>query len=564
MTKHQNRERLLTILCALIIGVSVLVINLRWNPLNGPVLQSDSGVYAYIGSALARGQVLYRDVWEQKPPVGFYLDALAVRLMGQTPWAIWWLDWTWLALAAILLMLLIRRMMGLIPALLASLVFISGALYPAYYGGGNLMEIYGFVPQVLAIAAAFGFFATRRIRWVFLCGLMTGMAFMTKQTTISLGAASAGVILLMSLLWRDIRNFFLRGLAFAGGFLLPLGLAALYWSATGAFQAFVAGVFTYSMAYTEIGLPFQLNVKNTVETFFPTLYISWLYYLACAAFLLFIPGNFWLFFRLLLPKTHQSADSPSNQIPPVEMTMLVVFLALPFELVMTSLGGRDLLHYFLTLLPALAITCAYILWKTIFYLRGEDKQPLVWRRMLGGLGLLLSLGALTWSAAALVQDAPTAVQLESFPRIFSDQYSVGDLANYILANTSPNDSILIWHIQVAPYFTTNRHPPQRIVFPAELFIPVNQAQGNLEEFLGELKKTPPRLIIVQEKSSISMPFVNIPVDQMCPKGICIPELAAALQNPGAVEELNVLRQYFLAHYTLATEVDDWLIYQRLP
>jgi hypothetical protein len=545
-------------------GAFVLVLHLPWSPLFYSVVESDSGVYAYIGSAIVRGQVPYRDVWEQKPPIGFYLDALAVRLMGPSPWAIWWLDLIWIVLAAVLLMLVLRKMIGLLPAFLASLIFVAGVMVPANFGGGNLMEIYSFVPQVLVIAAAYGFFATRRKRWVFLVGLLTGLAFMTKQTTIALGLASLFTILLMSLLWREGKSLFLHLVFFTLGFVLPLGIATVYWSAVGALNTFVAGVFLYSLKYVGVGAPFLWSVKHTALNVFPQLFISKLYAIACCAFLLYATENAKPFFRLLSPQSGACADSTNDRIPPAELTMLVIFVALPIELVLTSLGGRNFGHYFLTLLPAVTIAIAYIIWKATTFVKGRQYSLRKQSTWLGVGSLVLALGAVLWWASALAQDVPSTAQLESFPRIFSNQYTLGDIGDYIVANTTPADPVLIWHIHLGIDFTTNRRAPQRILFPAELFIPVDQAQGNLKEFLGQMEQTPPKLIVVQKVSSISLPFVNVPVDQMCPNGACIPELAASIKNPGTIAELEEFRQYFLAHYFLKTQIDDWLIYERLP
>lgn len=561
--KLLRREGLQTALCTFVVGAIVLVLNLPWSPLFTPVVDSDSGVYAYIGSAIVRGQVPYRDVWTQKPPIGFYLDALAVRLMGQTPWAIWWLDLIWIALAAVLLMLVLRKM-GLLPGFLASLIFVAGVMVPANFQRGNLMEIYGFVPQILVIAAAYAFFATQRKRWVFLAGLLTGLAFMTKQTTIALGLAAVIAFLLMSLLWREGKALFLRLLFFALGFVLPLGIAIVYWSAVGALNAFVAGVFLYDLNYVGVGAPFLWSVKHTALSVFPQLFVSKLYTIACCAFLLYVTENAKPFLRLLSTRSGAHPDSSDDRIPPVELTMLVIFIALPIELVLTSLGGRNLGHYFLTLLPAVTTAIAYIVWKAATFVKGRQYALHKQSTWLGVGSLLLMLGAVLWSASALAQDAPSVSQLESFPRIFSGQYTLGDVEDYILANTTPADPVLIWHVHLGIDFTTNRRTPQRILFPAELFIPVDQAKDNLEEFLGQLEKSPPKLIVVQKVSSIGLPFVNVPVDQMCPHGACIPELAAAIKNPGTVAGLEEFRQYFLAHYALKIQIDDWLIYERLP
>ena len=43
--------------------------------------------------------------------------------------------------------------------------------------------------------------------------------------------------------------------------------------------------------------------------------------------------------------------APPEEIHPVELTMLAVFIALPIEIVFASLGARNFGHYYLTLLP---------------------------------------------------------------------------------------------------------------------------------------------------------------------------------------------------------------------
>jgi hypothetical protein len=166
--------------------------------------------------------------------------------------------------------------------------------------------------------------------------------------------------------------------------------------------------------------------------------------------------------------------------------------------------------------------------------------------------------------AAAAGEMPTRAQLTALPNIFSRRYENGAMLNYILASTGPDDPVLVWHIHLEINFILNRRPPQRILFPAQLFLPSGGSRSRLAEFLDEMDANPPKFIIVQTTSSIGLPFVNVPVDQMCPAGACIPEMAAAMKRPNTGIELQELRDYFLAHYTLNTQFDDWLVYKRSP
>ena len=51
-------------------------------------LDCDEAAYAYIGHRLLRGDVMYRDLTENKPPLGYWLYALAVAIGGYNELAI--------------------------------------------------------------------------------------------------------------------------------------------------------------------------------------------------------------------------------------------------------------------------------------------------------------------------------------------------------------------------------------------------------------------------------------------------------------------------------------------
>ncbi|MFH2102373.1 MAG: glycosyltransferase family 39 protein [Chloroflexota bacterium] len=553
------RTAALVVLCILLLGGVVLILNLPWSPaFEG--LGPDSGVYAYIGSAIVDGQVPYRDVWEHKPPIGFYLDALAVLLLGQNPWAIWWLNLTWIALSATAFLLIIRKMMGLLTGFIASLVFVLGVMFPEIFQGGNLLEIYALLPQVLTIGVAYTFFSTRQDRWILLFGLLTGIGFMTKQTTIALGGSALLTVILVAAFQREFKSLWRRVFYFGAGFLIPLGIAILYWTSVGGLDEFLAGVFLYNFAYVGVGAPFLWSIKNTFLNVFPKMFISKLYYIASLSFIVFLADNFYRFQNHYLPRRESNSSPASANPPAVELTILTAYLALPIELVFTSLGGRNFGHYFLTILPAVTTVTAYVIWKNLVPHR--DLAPGTRGRKPLRLGwLFLGVGVLVWSLGALQTVLPTGEHLASLPNITSQDYELSDIEKYILSRTEPDDRVLVWHVHLSMNFNTDRRPPQRILFPAELFIPVGRAKNNLDDFLEELEANPAALIIVQENSSLGLPFVDVPVEEMCPNDACMPELAAGLHRSGVLEALERFRQYFLDNYTFDAQIHDWIVYR---
>lgn len=559
MKNSSRRETVLAVLCIVLLGIVILCLNLPWSPVHKG-LGPDSGLFAYIGSAIVKGQVPYLDMWDHKPPVAFYLNALAVLLFGQTPWAIWWFNLIWITFSVIAFLFVIRKMMGWLAAFSSSLVFLLAVMNPAIFQGGNLTEIYGLLFQVLVVGTAYHFLTTKQDRWVFLAGLLTGLAFMTKPTTVALGLSCGTVILGMSLVRREFKSLWQRSICFAAGLLMPIGVGALYWFIMGALNEFLAASIIYNLGYVGTGAPFLWSIKHTVLSVFPGMFISKIYWIAAIAFLPYIFINFRKLVQFLVPDRKRVERALGEILSPVETTMLAIFVTLPIELVFASLGGRNFGHYFLSLVPAVATVIAYIVWKLTTSLQNLSHKRGVISLSLVACWVLLTAGVFLWSGTALRGELPTRGQWESLSSVFNDRYPMGKLEKYVMESTGPEDPVLVWHIHLGINFTTNRRPPQRILFPANIFIPADRAKSNLDEFLVQLEADPPKLILVQEVSSIGMPFVNIPIEEMCLKG-CIPGLAEAMQHADVLANLATFRDYFLENYTYDTKIYDWIVYR---
>jgi hypothetical protein len=46
----------------------------------------DSGVFLYAGWRITEGDIPYRDIWDHKPPVIFYINALGLSLTKGSRW----------------------------------------------------------------------------------------------------------------------------------------------------------------------------------------------------------------------------------------------------------------------------------------------------------------------------------------------------------------------------------------------------------------------------------------------------------------------------------------------
>ena len=100
----------------------------------------DQGLFASAARALARGEVLYRDVWDQKPPAIFLTYLLAFNVFGWTPAAIAWLDLVVSAMTTLVLLSIVRRLNGSVMGLTAAGLFAALTMPSWLYRHGGFLE----------------------------------------------------------------------------------------------------------------------------------------------------------------------------------------------------------------------------------------------------------------------------------------------------------------------------------------------------------------------------------------------------------------------------------------
>jgi 4-amino-4-deoxy-L-arabinose transferase-like glycosyltransferase len=611
-TKNKPVVLVFAFLALTMAGFLVIWLNLSWRPDIGQ-LPPDSGFYAYIGKAILHGQIPYRDVWDNKPPLGFYLNALALFVFGQTPWGVWWSSVVWILGCIVLLFLVIKNLFGGITAWVTSAIFLVALMNPQIFQGGNLMEVYSLAPQIGIIGITYLFFKNHKKPWfAMLVGILTASTFLIKQPTIMIGCSSILLMMVCSLSEWKIREAFRIGLGFLLGVVGLVAVVSIYWLWVGAFGKFLDGALL--QGFSSIGgsqSSFRFYFLRALNYALPNLYIGRLYLIALVtggiflleklyqfwlkpvlkerlswiewcllAMLILFPlvanhlwssrfiGIFWaismiLFGLYFLVKFYRLRSKPSYQhvFSPVEWTWLTAVVALPLEVLMVSLGGRYYGHYFITILPAVILAIAYPIWRVASILRETIKLKV--SLPINVVYAILVISTLVWGVTSLVQDLPSAPYTNDITGIFRGQFLVSELEKYIIQTTKPDDEVLVWHIHLGINFVTDRKAPSRILFPLNLFIPASEQNTKLEEYVNGLEYHPPELILVQKVSSIGLPFVDKPIDQLCKTG-CTPDFEQAIKIFQIRQEWLRFQQFFETHYALDKEIYDWIVYRKLP
>ncbi|HEY3506572.1 MAG TPA: glycosyltransferase family 39 protein [Actinocatenispora sp.] len=229
----------------LLSGAAVLALAVRL-PFGYAGLSMDEGGYAYVARRWARGTTLYRDAWLDRPQ-GLLLAYRGLLAVADAAWTVR----VGAALCGALLTvalgiagwLLAGRRVGVIAAATYAIVGVAPHLEGFTLNG----ELLASVPATAAVAAALGWWRTRRPGWLLAAGLAAGAAVTMKQSGVDGGIACLAVLLVADSSWRQrIRH---AGLVAAGA-LVPVGASVLhggsvglraYWHALGGYQLAAAG-----------------------------------------------------------------------------------------------------------------------------------------------------------------------------------------------------------------------------------------------------------------------------------------------------------------------------------
>ena len=224
-------------------------------------LDCDESAYAYIGSGINNGAVMYRDLSENKPPLGYWLYALTVALGGANELAIRLMPVIPVLLTIALIWSIARQLRGEWAALLTSLVYVLLSTDPFLYGNGANMEhflnLFG-VAGLAALLRAWGETNRQaRRRWLAAAGACLALGFLVKQVAAIMGPVFALALLMATsppgaLKWRTVAGDWLSLIV---GFAAPCSLAGAVILTRGAGPDAWADVVGYGSALATIKVP---------------------------------------------------------------------------------------------------------------------------------------------------------------------------------------------------------------------------------------------------------------------------------------------------------------------
>lgn len=144
----------------------------------------DQSLWASAVRGMSRGQLLYRDVWEQRPPGIYWIYLAGFRVFGWTPAAVAWLDILAAASTTLLLGLIGRALAGSATGALAAAMYAALTMPAWLYGHGGFLER-SVCETFIAACVALGAWSAIRVR-----------ATASKAAALVLGLAAGAAVVL--------------------------------------------------------------------------------------------------------------------------------------------------------------------------------------------------------------------------------------------------------------------------------------------------------------------------------------------------------------------------------
>jgi hypothetical protein len=443
--------------------VGTIIALLPSNPANMTLPSRDSGVFLYMGWRLLNGDIPYRDIWDHKPPLIYFVDALGLILTPDSLWGVWLLQFIFIFFTLFLIYKLLDREFGLYAALAGTITLTSGLL--TILEKGNVTEEYALVFQVLCF---WFFIETWRkdfpLRASFWIGLLGGLAFNFKQTTIGIWITYGLFLLAIRLFQRKFP--FKDLLALFTGWLIPSIVLIAYLASQNAFMDYWEQAFLYNLIY--IGK--HEGLRRLIPVFlkgFVYLRNGWVLYLSVLSWLAGV-GYLWF-------KRKNFADMPA--------LILIALVNLPIEVFLITISGRSILHYYLTPLPVMAILAGTLVYTLPFLLNKISSLRFqTIQKWLPGTILAVVLVVQFWQ----IKNYPDYVQ-----KLKDNDYA--PVIDYVAEHTDPSDKVLLIGAESVVNFLTRREAPTRYVYQYPLALLGRRPM--FEEYFDQILENKPLLII---------------------------------------------------------------------
>lgn len=452
---------------------------LRLPSLYEPYWYGDEGIYDVIGMALRNGRLLYKGIWDNKPPLLYYVYALLNS------------DQFWVRFANLVVGLLAVIAFYYLAKKLFSkekIVFGVTALFALLFGlpllEGNIANSENFMLLPIILSAILVIktneYKIQNTKYLLLfgSGLLLGVALLFKIVSVF----DFGAFMLFTLFVNSdfslnnlfIKKFFIplfkEAFSFSLGFIFPVLLTMIYFWAKGAFSYFISATFFSNVGYVGYGNAFIVPQGFLILK-------------------IIILGLFCLYFY-----TRRKFFST---------TAIFIWLWFAFSVFNAFFSQRPYTHYLLVLLPSFCLLVGFYFFETKYRKTSLLILFLVTILVIKSFWLYTKFPSYYANFISFVAGQKSVHSYQAF--FDSNTPTDYEIANYINLHTTKSDSIFLWGNNAQLYKLTNKLPPGRYAVAYHI---TNYKDGILNTENAIAIKNPKFIVVMPNVGKIPFSFVN--------------------------------------------------------
>ncbi|MDD6157391.1 MAG: hypothetical protein PUB52_10295 [Lachnospiraceae bacterium] len=454
LTHCGNREESVTAACGrtqpnmkmadvfFLLGITLcMAFLLALQPWSNVYPGSDSTVFLYIGRRMSRGGVPYRDLFDHKGIVLYFLEYIGACITPDSFTGVWLVEICNLFLTALGIFCvagLFTERRG-VKYTVSMLVLATFDCYLAYEGG-NLAEEYALPWLMFSLYIFLRYFITKsyKIYDIMLLGIGFGIVLFLRVNMVTVWVAFLPIIffsMLWNRQWKEIGKCIVGFLAGCAIIVVPI---LLYCIKAGCLEDMLQYYIQFNFGYSESEGSMMANLGA-----------AW-----------FLTKLSFVFIGTIVVSTMRHWK---NRIFLLNLWYFVV------TIVLASMSGRNYHHYGIILMPTLVVPLAMLLRdlpEGIFRNSGKVLLGIVWST------LVLQIGT---SIAGY------------------QKQELSEMARYFQEKTTAEDNVLIIGNACRGYLEGGRETTNRFFYQTP---PINISDELYQEFVAELEKERPDTVVV--------------------------------------------------------------------
>jgi len=459
--------------------LTALVLDLA-NPAFGKPSR-DGGFFLYAGSEILNGKIPYLEVWDNKGPGIFYINALGLYIGGGSRWGVWLVEFLFIFVTFTLLHRSLLKRWGSGAALFG--VTMAGLGLRIALGYGNYTEEYALLFNAIGLYLFFAMADSDRNNWhYFWIGVMFGLSFNFRANNIGGLFAIFAAIFIFEVFKGRFLNVLKNILIALAGFTLPLLLWTGYFGLLGGAEEMIYGAITFNFSYSAAKDREWLDLFGGFGRYGISGY-GWVTLVA--------------WFVLVL---RAMAGFAQRKLTVFETFLLLWF---PIEILLSNLSGRNFTHYYISWTLAVAVYSAFLfaeIWQAAFKVSSLQGWS-------DDLGVYFSIGLSVLIFVLFPSFSGRYVgTINGFFRSEEMEY-IDPISAYIRDNSDPDDLVLTWYPERGINFMSGRSSPVKYTnYP--LFLEGSLTEEIEDRYIEDLTETPPQLILDCSRSVDAIPSLD--------------------------------------------------------